>query len=301
MSDPELLGWVDERVTATGLRRTGPLATFRERSWACVYTVPTDGGTVWLKIAAPATAAEVGLYELLAHVAPDCVLAPLGVDEPGRRLLLPDAGPSLRDQLSGEALVTAMCVALRRYAALQQQLAPRLGDLLTAGVADMRPAVLPERFDAALEAATPYATANGGAAELRRLQELRPAYVEWCAELAAAGIGPSLDHNDLHAANVGGSADAPRFYDWGDSVVAHPFTSLLTVYDTFPAGAHRQLRDAYLAGFGEPAALYSTAALACRVGNVVRALVWARALGAGDTDPRFADAPFAYLRRLLEP
>ncbi len=120
------------------------------------------------------------------------------------------------------------------------------------------------------------------------------------AWLDETGICASLDHNDLHPGNVVGCADRPRFYDWGDSVVAHPFTSLLTVYDAFPAAAHARLRDAYLGEFGEPAALGPAAALACRAGNVVRALVWARALGA-DADPRFADAPFAYLRRLLEP
>ncbi len=301
MSEPELLAWVDERLAAAGRRRTGALATFRQRSWASVYTAPTDAGPVWLKIAAPATAGEVALYQLLAAAAPDWVLVPLGIDVATRRLLLPDAGPSLQERLSGEALVAAMCAALRRYAALQQQLAGRVDDLLAVGVADMRAAALPDWFDAALDAVTPHATATRGTADLLRLHRLRNTYVGWCAELDAAGITASLDHNDLHAANVVGSADRPRFYDWGDSVVAHPFTSLLAVYDSFPAPAHPRLRDAYLAEFGEPAALAATATLACRVGNVVRALVWARALAGEDADPRFAGAPFAYLRRLLEP
>jgi hypothetical protein len=57
--------------------------------------------------------------------------------------------------------------------------------------------------------------------------------------VSAAGgvpIEPGLDHNDLHPWNILGigtgvpasaSATTAIFYDWDDSVVAHPFGSAL--------------------------------------------------------------------------
>jgi hypothetical protein len=259
--------WVDARLAEAGRARTGPLELFRRRPWAAVWSAPTTGGTVWLKAPNAANRFEVGLYTLLERVVPNHVLVPLGVDAGRGWLLLPDAGPSCTDVLP----------ALPRYAELQRALAPHVDEMLRLGVADMRPQVMPQRFDEAL------ALIAGG-------EEVLPArerYVAWCEELAAAVGGASLDHNDLHDHNVLASG---RFYDWGDSVVAHPFASLLVPLEHDP-----RARDPYLDAFGDlapHAELVRIAELACRVARVARALVWHRA------DPR-GDAPLHTLRSLL--
>jgi hypothetical protein len=74
-----------------------------------------------------------------------------------------------------------------------------------------------------------------------------------------------------------------RFYDWGDSVVAHPFASMLLglgmirlqlkVAADDPAVTRP--RDAYLEVFGDLAShgeLVEELELACRVGKALRAL-----------------------------
>ena len=48
-----------------------------------------------------------------------------------------------------------------------------------------------------------------------------------CARLADFGIPATLQHDDLHDANVFVGDGRYRFFDWGDAVVAHPFFSLL--------------------------------------------------------------------------
>jgi hypothetical protein len=90
-----------------------------------------------------------------------------------------------------------------------------------------------------------------------------------------------------------------RFYDWGDAVVAHPFTSLIVALDTVPEGDVAALRTAYLAEFGDPAELAPVSELACRVGQVARALVWQRALGDAAHDHPQANARVRNLLRLL--
>jgi hypothetical protein len=97
----------------------------------------------------------------------------------------------------------------------------------------------------------------------------------------------------------------PRYYDWGDSVLAHPFAAMLVPLGMLRAQGEDVLtraRDAYLAGFGDPPELRATLELACRVAKIARALTWARAIEAGDpVDPDWASAPAETLRGLLDP
>ena len=148
------------------------------------------------------------------------MLAPIALDLERAWMLLPDGGPSMQERVPADGLVVAMSAAMAAYADLQRRVAPRVDELLAAGVPDMRPAAMPARFDEALAAAA------GEPAELHaRVAAMRATYAGWCERLAALPGGASLDHNDLHPGNVldGGR----RFYDWGDSVVAHPFACLL--------------------------------------------------------------------------
>jgi hypothetical protein len=278
MTDAE--SWMDGRLAAAGIARTGPVAEHRVRAWGTVLTAPTDRGPVWFKAPGPRTVFEVGLYAVLASVVPDRVLTPIATDTERGWLLLPDGGPTLDGDL------TVLAEVLPRYAALQRDLAPQVDSLLAAGVEDMRPAVMPARFDEAVEVARSRAEHPDDHAAIDEVVALRPEFLTWCERLAASPVPPSLDHNDLHPANV--FAHGTRFFDWGDAVVAHPFASLLVALgvlrDLDDAALHR-LRDAYLEPFTDlapRAELVAEVELACRVAKPARALVWERALAAGD-------------------
>jgi hypothetical protein len=273
------VAWLDEQLAASGLARTGEVEQ-RVRPWATVLRAPTTAGVVWLKAPGPGTRAEVRLYEVLRRVVPARVLIPLAIDATRGWLLLPDGGTALARQADEAAVIAALAAALPQYGQLQRDLAPHLGELLAAGVPDMRPAIMPRRFDEALAAIDLEATAR------ERLRAFRPTFEGWCERLASAPGTASLDHNDLHAGNVFvDAAGGARFYDWGDSVVAHPFASLLVALGPLRRpGDDRdvlRLRDAYLEAFTDLAprpALVETVELACQVAKVARALTWHRAL-----------------------
>ncbi|PWW64050.1 phosphotransferase family enzyme [Actinokineospora spheciospongiae] len=272
------VSWLDDRLAVAGRARTGPARRHRVRPWSVVLTAPTDAGPVWLKATAPGTAFEAGLYELLPGIAPDHVVAPIATDPDRGLLLLPHREP-LRDA----DLVDVLPV----YAEFQRAVAPHVDRVLAAGVADMRAPVMPERF-----------------AEARRVIGTSPelagfadTFGAWCARLAESTVPPSLDHNDLHADNF---LVGPRFYDWGDAVVAHPFASLLVPLQQVGPEERDRVRDAYLEVFDDLAPradLVATAELACRVAVVARALVWHRAVSPEPGD--YTDAPLATLRSLL--
>jgi Phosphotransferase enzyme family len=235
--------------------------------------------------------------------------------------LLPDGGPPLADRLAGAALVAALAAVLARYGELQRDFAPHTGAALSIGVADMRPQVMPARFEEALESAGRSVAGLGSDSArdvLRQVATLRGTYRSWCERLAAAPGTASLDHNDLHPWNMLvprlGQPRRVRFYDWGDAVIAHPFAAMLVpltwtqrrLAGSLHAPELTQIRDAYLHVFSDIAPhpqLVATLELACRVGKVARALTWTRAIAQsnpGQLDEQYANAPLACLRSLLD-
>jgi hypothetical protein len=282
------LAWVDEALAAAGVERTGPAAQVRAQAWSTVFMVPTTVGQVWFKAAGPATAFEAPLYQLLSKLAPQYVLTPIAADVPRGWLLLPDGGAPLTDRFRGTELTEALLAALPRYGQMQRDLAPRARDLLALGVPDLRPAIMPRRFDEALAGARRSFAIDGTESErasLAAVAGLRDTVNAWCGQLASSPVSPSLDHGDLLPRNIL-MADQVRFFDWGTSVIAHPFTSLLfplrfvqrrlRVRHDEPTVA--RARDTYLESFSDlapHAELVATLEAACRLGLIARSRFWA--------------------------
>ena len=269
-----------------------------------------------VKAAGPGTAFEVALYELLARTVSDHVLRPIAADPRRGWIVLPDGGPVLATRAAGDDLVDGLVAAIVRYGRLQRELEPHVDELLALGVSDMRPAAMPARFAEALEAAAIGADA-AGRATLREVAALEQSVVARCERLAASPGQPSLDHNDLHPWNIlDDGAGGVRYYDWGDSVVAHPFAAMLVPLGFVQRGLDAGLddprflraRDAYLDVFGDlapRAELAETLALACHVAKIARALTWHRALQAAreqgeEVDRDWATAPLETLATLLD-
>lgn len=323
----EATTWLDGQLAAVGLERTGEVEQPHLRPWATALRAPTSAGPVWLKAPGPGTAYEVRLYPLLARVAPDRVLLPIAVDAAREWILLPDGGPSLRARPTEREQAEGLAAALVPYAELQRRLAPYVDEMLALGVADMRPAVMPARFAEALDVtgATlgrrgPSAGDDERARDLhRKVAALAPQVADWCSQLAASPLGPSLDHNDLHPGNVLAAADdGPdvRFYDWGDGVLAHPFAALLVPLGfvrhhlglTVDDPRFTRFLDAYLDVFADLAPgedLTATAEIACRVAKIARVLTWERALHSAreegdEIPPAWSAAPLETLASLLD-
>jgi hypothetical protein len=298
----EAIAWLDQQLAATGAERTGPVEAPHVRPWATALRAPTSRGVVWLKAPGPGTAFEVPLYELLHRLAPGHVLEPIAVDVERAWVLLPDGGVTLGDRFAGRALLDALPAVYAQYAQLQRDLAPHVGELVALGIADHRPAAMPERYEEALLAVRERA----GGSTYARLEALRADVASAAARLADAPGEPSIDHNDLHPGNVFASG---RIFDWGDAVVAHPFASMLVglgwVRDSMPEATESDIdraRDAYLDVFADLAPrdeLLRTMDIATRLARISRSLIWHRAIDdAGEVPQAFADAPASWLATL---
>ncbi|WP_020670879.1 phosphotransferase [Amycolatopsis nigrescens] len=318
----QAVSWLDERLSAAGIRRTGEVTQPHLQPWGTVLKAPTTRGPFWLKAPGPETAFEIELYQLFLRVAPDWVLTPVAADQERGWLVLPDGGAVLGDRIDEIDLTAELAEILPEYGRLQRDLSPHVDDLVSFGVTDMRAAAMPKRFEEALDAVGQYLSQYGDPAGWevhRRATELRGTFGSWCERLAGAVVPASIDHNDLHPWNIfvpgaSGTPDAgkAKFYDWGDSVVAHPFASMLValgfVGQYFGLGADDpgvlRARDAYLEVFTDLAPhteLVEELELACRVAKVARVLTWDRSLQAQGYEEAggFATAPLQCLAALL--
>jgi Phosphotransferase enzyme family len=325
--------WVREVAERRGIVPAGEPVQFHAAPWSTVARVPTGAGPLWFKANGPGSAYEPALLDALGRWQPAWVVPPVAVD-PGRAWSLsPDGGRTLRAHLgagsgtpgsgprapgSGSggsgAWAARWADLLGEYGRLQRSLADRVDDMLALGVPDLRPARLPARLDELL--ADPAVRTGVSADQHERLSRLRPRYADWCAELAAGAVPASVQHDDLHDANVFVSDRGYRFFDWGDASVAHPFGSLLVAlrvaayrFDLPPGDpALHRLREAYLepwdgAGGHTRAELVRLSELAVRVTKVSRALAWRKALLGVPADlvGDYADSVPGWLAELLEP
>jgi hypothetical protein len=281
--------WIDAQCAAAGLARAGPVLA-RARPYSVVARVPVSGGTVWFKASPPGSAFEPALLAALAAWQPGRFTRPLAIQPDRAWTLTRDGGPTLREDLARHPDLAAWHAPLRDYARLQLSLAPRAGDLLALGLADLRPASVPGQFDALVSdpVIEQQAGVPGGITRRQHeaLRALAPRIRDWCAELDDLGIPASLDHADVHPNNIFAATGMP--FDWGDAAVAHPFASLLVTLrtaaepDRLPPHAPElaALTEAYLQPWldaGHSRAVINRALpLALRVAPLARALAWNR-------------------------
>jgi hypothetical protein len=285
------VGWAAEQLARRETQIDGEPEQPHVYAWSTALRLPVDGGAVWLKSVGPGSGHEPALAAALGDWVPDHVLVPLAIHPERRLMLLPDGGTTLR-ATGGAGSVEAWEAMVRDYARLQLDLVPRAEAMLRLGVPDARLEVLPalvaellsndEWLRLGLPGGMTVDTRDRILADLDR-------YSEACQRLASFGVPATLQHDDLHDANVFVSDGRPRFFDWGDAVVSHPFVSLLVTLRVaqraldVPSGdpALLRIRDAYLDEWrdhGSESELQEQVDLALTIGPLQRALTWRRIL-----------------------
>jgi hypothetical protein len=309
--------WVDEVLEEHRIARTGEVEQPRLRLWSTALTVPTDAGRFWFKVNCPSLRVEAAVVGTLAGIAPDHVVAPIGVDADRGWMLTPDHGQTLREAGRNDERTWLRVVA--EYADLQRRTVAHGPALKEAGLPELRP-----------EDAAGYVQDQVGwlstlpaghpryvdPALLERVRKVLPDLDKRGAALAGGPVPLALDHNDLHDNNTFVPAETEttlRFFDFGDALWAHPFGSMMIVLnvvtdpdglDLDQAGVAR-LIDAYLERWTDHAPLpelHDLLDAALVLGRVHRYLSWDRSLV--DVPPeavgQYAESPAVWLELLAQ-
>jgi Phosphotransferase enzyme family len=266
-----------EQWIGTYVEPVGSLEVAHKRPWATVLRVPLADGTAWMKACGPVQFFEPRLTAALSARWPDRVAEVLGYEEQRGWLLLTDAGTPIGAWGNPPE---AWLAALPAYAELQRGEAAHAGDHLRHGVPDLRLASLPARYEQLVTRDLPLA-----AEEVARLRRFTTRFADLCDELAEHRIPDTIQHDDLHMANLyvrNERTERPRVLDWGDASISHPFASLVVtlrfleeVTGLTPGDPwFTRLRDAYLERWGS--GLTGAFELALRVGTLAHIVAWAR-------------------------
>jgi hypothetical protein len=263
-----------ERWICSFVEPSGAIATARERPWSTVLRVPLAGGSAWFKACGTVQAFEPRLSADLFQRWPDRVAEVLAHDEQRGWLLLADAGRPI-GALGNPP--EAWLAVLPLYAELQLGEAVHANEHIAHGVPSLPLSKLPTRYAQLLDRELPLQ-----ADELARLRAFSPRFEQLCSELAAGGLPPTVQHDDLHMGSVYQLHTRYRLLDWGDSSISHPFFSLVVTFRFLEERTGLQphdrwfarLRDAYLEPWGED--LDDLFELAVRVGRFAHAIAWAR-------------------------
>ena len=207
----DVCAWLEEHAPGAVLAVQQP----HVRAWSTALRVDTTGGTVWFKANGPSQAQEGPITAVLAGLRPDLLPELLAVDHDRCWMLTRDAGERLRELVQRERSLDRWLDALPLYAELQLAAAAHADELVAAGAPDRRLAALPDQF-AALMRELDRPRGDVLAARVREL----------AGELAAFGIAETIQHDDLHDAQIFVRDGRWLFSDWGDAVVSHPFFSM---------------------------------------------------------------------------
>ena len=272
--------WIEQRLGDLGARRTGPIEQPHVRPWSTAMRVPTSAGDLWFKANAPLLRYEASVVQILSGVRPDLVPELVGVEPERGWMLMRAGGERLREVVAEERRLDRWLDVLPRYAELQLASAPWAEELVALGTPDLRLASLPQVYSRLVGETEDLAPAQrdrltGRAADVEAM----------CRELAELGVPETIQHNDLHDGQVFVSGDRCLVFDWGDSCVSHPFTTMSVTLEGLLAWGLDDIegsvdttpfRDAYLerfSGRAEREDLARALASALRLGWICRAAV----------------------------
>ncbi len=286
----EVTEWVRGVAADHGLELTGEWEQPHARPWSSALRFETTGGRLWFKVNGPGTYYEAALVGTLGRYIPDLVPEILAVDSDRAWSLMRDAGPIMRSVAEPDQLWDKWHRLLREYADAQRALVGVGPDLVGAGMPVITPETIPGLARELTDELARTPVAEGGLTEdeVRSLEAVFGRHDDACAELADSGIANTVNHGDLHSANVCW-ADRPRIIDWGDSTISHPFETMLATLNSLSWHAKVErndplvnaARDAYLSAYtdcGSHDDLVRWVRLARWTGRVGRALTYARAL-----------------------
>lgn len=222
--------WVRDRLAERGRSISANPVTYRARFWSVVRCYPSDAGLIWFKENNPGHRFEAALVRELARLAPDHIAAPLAVDRDRGWLLTDDRGNTLSH--SDVANQSIRRVIVRELARLQCALIGRLRPDDHPGMALVEPWAAGDWIRAVVRrwrALPPKHPLHLDRKKLERAESAAEVLDERTA-LLSDSVALDVEVNDVYPANIAMHTSSqpvmPRFFDFGNTLWAHPFVSV---------------------------------------------------------------------------
>ena len=239
----EIINWAKECLLAKGFIINNSLETIQTTPWSSVTKFLTSKGTVYLKQTPPMLALEPIITKILHDQLHANVPKILDSNKNLNCFLMKDSGSSLREFLKHTFQPDLLCQAIKKYTSIQTAAREHINTFIEMGVPDWRLEKLPLLYNELISKEDLLKADDLTANELKLLHELYPTLLTICEMLSGFKIPQTLDHCDFHDNNIliENSTNNITIIDWGETVITHPFFSLLTCLNT--AARHYALKE----------------------------------------------------------
>jgi Ser/Thr protein kinase RdoA (MazF antagonist) len=232
------LDWAAHALAERGRELTGRPRQMRTWNLSSIWSIPTTGGTVWLKSVPPFFAHEGRIIEWLA----DPSLPPLLAWADGRLLMDDIAGDDQYD-----AALPTLLRAVDILVAIQDRVRDRADELLALGLPDWRWRALRPRIDDVVDRHRHELDVE----HTRVLDAFLAGFDDRCAAIDACGLPMTLVHGDFHPGNLRGDDAHLVLLDWGDCGVGHPLFDVPAMLRTLDSDRSVPLMTAWTADWLE--------------------------------------------------
>lgn len=210
--------WITETAREANITIKGPAQQNKASDLGMVLCIPTTVGDLYFKATLPVLRFEATLSKFISILHKDNSVAIVDIYENEGWLLMHDIGGKSLRELKDKPLYQR---AIDVYANLQVRESEYVEKLVAMGVPDRRLHIVKAEIEEHLFGMC----ATGlNEEETAAVMALKPELLRMCDDME--GVVPySIDHGDLHSANIRYVDDCVVFFDWGDATVTHPFFS----------------------------------------------------------------------------
>lgn len=250
MEDAKLIQWAEQSLLSGGYTINNPPENIQTTPWSKVKRFLTTQGYVYLKQMPAALSLEPEIIQILSDQFHVNVPTVLDINNDLNGFLMKECGVRLRDSLQSNFQVDLLSQGIKKYTDIQHATEAVINTFLSLGVPDWRLDKLPDIYQQLINDA-PLLKEDGMSDDMfESLHNLFPTVASMCEELIQYKIADTLDHCDFHDGNilVENYTNYITIIDWGETVITHPFFSLISCINNAARRYHLNQTDiAYVA------------------------------------------------------
>lgn len=212
--------WIKEVLHEEGnLSLLGDISEVKKSDFSLVLLVPVNTGNLYFKATRSSTHHEAAVSRYFHTMYPGKSTGIVRIHDIEGWLLMKELGGVPIRQLKDKEIWKA---AITEYAQLQVSEISNIDELSSMNVPNRTLSTLKKDIIQHLEG---MCDTGLSAEEKEAVMKLQPELLAMCDELEQLIPLHSIDHGDLHSANIQYVNGKLVFLDWGDSSITHPFFS----------------------------------------------------------------------------
>lgn len=225
-----IIQWAKAYLSSHGYSLKGSPEEIQKTPYSSVTRLLTSKGTLYLKQTPPSLFLEASIMLLLQeqfYIKAPKVLTQNNVLN---CFITQDVGIPLRQLQKDNFQIQLLCQAIKVYSMIQKTVENNVESLLKLGIPDWRLKKLPLLYQQLLAKEDLLIHDGISKSELDILHELTPVVSMMCQYLSKHGIPETLNNCDIHDDNImiDNTTKELTVLDWGESVITHPFFSLIS-------------------------------------------------------------------------